>query len=193
MGFWNRCFRCSERLVCYIKRWKSLFDDLFSQSMTWEYRGLQEVTGGYKGLQGVTKGYKGLQGVTRGKRGWQGVTKDYRNFFLTRTFQDTFSRSILHKSQSWRNLKFLTKTMDQNLWKNSNFAFFINSCFYSLQRLLFYLEPQQSLFLDVVLINTKDEKTSTFRPKSCTIRFGKRSILPTFKFHILYCLERLVF
>ena len=58
--------------------------------MTWEYRGLQEVTGGYKWLQGVTGGYKGLQGVT----------KDYRNFFLTRTFPDTFSWSILHKNQS---------------------------------------------------------------------------------------------
>ena len=101
---------------------KPFFEHLFLRSMTWEYRGLQEVTGGYKGLQGIT----------RGKRGWQGVTKDYRNFFLTRTFPDTFSWSILHKNQSWRNLKFLTKTMDQNLWKNSNFAFFINSCFYSL-------------------------------------------------------------
>ena len=45
------------------------FHDLFSRSMTWEYRGLQGVTGGYKGLQGVTGGYKGLQGVTRGDRG----------------------------------------------------------------------------------------------------------------------------
>ena len=65
--------------------------------MTWEYRG----------LQGVTRGYRGLPGVTRGDREWQvftggysGVTKDYRNFFLTRTFPDTFSWSILHKNQS---------------------------------------------------------------------------------------------
>ena len=65
--------------------------------MTREYRGLQGLTGGYKGLQGVTKGYKGLQGVTRG---YKGVTKDYRDFFLTRTFPDTFSWSILHKNQS---------------------------------------------------------------------------------------------
>ena len=56
--------------------------------MTWEYRALQGVTGGYKALQGVTGGYKGLQGVT----------KDYRNFFLIRTFPDTFSWSILHKN-----------------------------------------------------------------------------------------------
>ena len=61
-------------LVCYIKRRKSFFDDLFSKSMIWEYRGLQEVTGGYRGLQGVTRGYKGLQGATRGYRGLQGVT-----------------------------------------------------------------------------------------------------------------------
>ena len=68
--------------------------------MTWEYKGLQEVAGCYKGLQGVTRGYKGLQGFTRGDRGLQGVTKDYRNFFLTRTFPDTFSWSLFHKNQS---------------------------------------------------------------------------------------------
>ena len=83
---------------------------------------LKEVTGAYKGLQGVTWGDKALHGVT----------KDYRNFFLTRTFPDTFSWSILHKIQTWRNLKFLTKTMDLSLWKNFNFACFIHSCFYSL-------------------------------------------------------------
>ena len=81
--------------------------------MTWEYRryrglqgvtkgdrGSQGVTGDYKGLQGVTKGYKGLQGVTRGDKGLKRVTKDYRNFFLTRTFPDTFSWSALQKNQS---------------------------------------------------------------------------------------------
>ena len=78
--------------------------------MKWEYRGLHGVTGGYKGLQGVTrgysrlqevtKGYKGLQRVTGSDKGLQGLTKDYRNFFLTRTFPDTFSWSILHKNQS---------------------------------------------------------------------------------------------
>ena len=61
--------------------------------MTWEYRGLPGITGGYKGLQGVTGG-------ERGENGLQGLTKDYRNFFLTRTFPDTFSWSILHKNQS---------------------------------------------------------------------------------------------
>ena len=60
----------------------------------------QGVTRGYKGLQGVTGGYKGLQGVTGGDKGLPGVAKDNRNFFLTRTFPDTFSWSILHKSQS---------------------------------------------------------------------------------------------
>ena len=81
--------------------------------MTWEYRrlqglqgviggynSLQGVTGGCKGLQGVTRGYKGLQGVTRGDKALQVVTKDYRNFFLTRTFPDTFCWSILDKNQS---------------------------------------------------------------------------------------------
>ena len=68
--------------------------------MTSEYTGLQGVTGGYKGLQGVTEAYNGLQGVTGGDKGLQGVAKDYRNFFLTRTYPDTFSWSILHKNQS---------------------------------------------------------------------------------------------
>ena len=59
--------------------------------------GIQWVTRGYRGLQEVTRGYKG---VTRGYKGLQGVTMGYRNFFLTRTFPDSFSWSILHKNQS---------------------------------------------------------------------------------------------
>ena len=63
-GFLKPMFpMCSERLVCYIKRRKSFFHDLFSRSMTWEYRGLQGVTGGYKLLQGVTRGDRGLQRI----------------------------------------------------------------------------------------------------------------------------------
>ena len=61
---------------------------------------IEGVARGYRRLQRVTRGYKGLQGVTEGDKGLQGVTKDYRNFFLTRTFPDTFSWSILHKNQS---------------------------------------------------------------------------------------------
>ena len=80
-GFLNRRFHCPERLVCYIKCRKSFFHDLFSWSITWEYRevrrgyrGWQGVTKGDRGLQGVTGGYKGLRGVARGYRGLQGVT-----------------------------------------------------------------------------------------------------------------------
>ena len=62
--------------------------------------GTQGVTRVYKGLQEVTRGYRKLQGVTGGDKGLQGVTKDYRNFFLSRTFQDSFSWSVLHKNQS---------------------------------------------------------------------------------------------
>ena len=74
--------------------------DMGIQGVTRGYRGLQGVTRGYKGLQRLTGGYKGLQRVTGGDMGLQGVTEDYRNFFLTRTFPDTFSWSILHKNQS---------------------------------------------------------------------------------------------
>ena len=52
--------------------------------------GIQGFTRDYRGLQGVTRGYKGLQGVTGSDKGLQGVTMDNRNFFLTRTFPDTF-------------------------------------------------------------------------------------------------------
>ena len=68
------------------------------QGVTRGYWGLKGVTWGYKGLQGFTRGYKriqALQGVTGADKG---VTKDYRNFFLTRTFPDTFSWSILDKN-----------------------------------------------------------------------------------------------
>ena len=67
--FLNRCFRCSERLVFYIKRRKSFFHHLFSRSMKLEYNGLQGVTRGYKELQKVTRCYRGLQGVTGGDKG----------------------------------------------------------------------------------------------------------------------------
>ena len=62
--------------------------------------GIQGVTRVYKGLQEVTRGQKGLQGVTGGEEGLQGVKNNYRNFFLTKTFPDTFSWSILQKNQS---------------------------------------------------------------------------------------------
>ena len=42
-----------------IKLRKSCFHDLFSRSMTRDYRGLQGVTRGYKGLKGLQGGYKG--------------------------------------------------------------------------------------------------------------------------------------
>ena len=53
--------------------------------------GIQGITKGYGGLQGVTGGYKRLERVTARDKGLQRVTKDYTNFFLNRTFSDTFS------------------------------------------------------------------------------------------------------
>ena len=61
LGFLKRCFPCPERLVCYIKGRRSFFHDLFSRSITWEYRGLQGVRWADRGLDGVTGAYKGLQ------------------------------------------------------------------------------------------------------------------------------------
>ena len=78
LGFLKRCFPCPERLVCYIKGRRWFFHDLFSRSITWEYRGLQVVTWGYRRLQGVTGAWKALQEFTRGYRGLQGVTGSYK-------------------------------------------------------------------------------------------------------------------
>ena len=84
-------FLLFKKACLLYKTSKSFFHDLFSPSITWEYRGLQGVTEGYKGLQGVTGGYNRSQGVTGGDKGLQAVSKNYTNFFLTRTFPDTFS------------------------------------------------------------------------------------------------------
>ena len=65
---------------------KNIFDDLFSGSMTWEYRGLEEVTGGYKGLQGVTRGYRGLQGVTGGDKGLQRIIETFSQLERSQIF-----------------------------------------------------------------------------------------------------------
>ena len=54
---------CSSKMAPHHTSQLSFFHDLFSRSMTWEYRGLQGVTGGYKGEQGVTASYRGLQRI----------------------------------------------------------------------------------------------------------------------------------
>ena len=71
--------------MCYIKGRRLFCYDLFSRSITWEYRGLQGVTWSYKGLQGVTGGYKGFPGVTGG---YEEVTRGYRG--LQRTIETFF-------------------------------------------------------------------------------------------------------
>ena len=73
---------------------------IYDMGDTGGYKGLQGVTRGYKGLRGVAGGYKGLQVATGADKRLKGVTKDFRNFFLTRTFPDSFSWSILNKNQS---------------------------------------------------------------------------------------------
>ena len=72
--FKSDVFFCSDRLVCYIKRRKSIFHDLFLRYITRGYTGLQWVAESYRGLQGVTGGYKGLLEVTGGYKRLQGVT-----------------------------------------------------------------------------------------------------------------------
>ena len=64
---------------------------------------------GYRRLQGVTGGYLGLLDVTRGYRGKERTLKAS---FLCRTTAKTFSKPIFDKQKIWKNLNFLTKTMD---------------------------------------------------------------------------------
>ena len=45
--------------------------------------------------------------MTGGDKGLQGVTKDYGNFFLTRTFPDTFSCFILYKKSNLKKSQIL--------------------------------------------------------------------------------------
>ena len=96
------------RNTCLLyKPWKIVFSqfvftiyNIGIQGVTRAYRRLQGVRKGYKGLQGVSGGYKGLQGVPGGDRGYRGLPRIIETFFLTRTFRDTLSWSILHKNQS---------------------------------------------------------------------------------------------
>ena len=106
-GFLKPMFLLFRKACLLYKTSKIVFFTIYFHDLchgnTGGYKGIPGVTRGYRGLEGVKgvkKGYKGLQGVAGGDKGLQGVTKDYRNFFLTRTFPDTFSWSILHKNQS---------------------------------------------------------------------------------------------
>ena len=101
--FRKACFLYKTSKIVYPRSIFTIFGTGITglQGVTGGYRGLQWVTGGYKGLggatgwyrelQGVTGGCKGLKGVKGGDKGLQGVTNNYRNFFLTTTFPDTFS------------------------------------------------------------------------------------------------------
>ena len=115
--------------------------------------------------------------------------------FFTRTLRNTFLLFILHKKQSWRNLNFLTKTMDLPLKKNSNFAFFFykNLFFFSLKASFlsrtstntfsrFFLdknetERYETPFFLFILHKNKVEKIWNFWRKRWTYPFGKTLIL----------------
>ena len=78
LGFLKPMFSLSRKACLLYKRSKIVFHDLFSRSITWEYRALPGVTWGYKGLQGVAGGYRRLQGFTGGYKGLLEVSRGYR-------------------------------------------------------------------------------------------------------------------
>lgn len=78
--------------------------------------------------------------------------------FLSKTTWQTYCRPIWSKNRVWRNLKCFTK--------NADFATFINRCWYSLERLGFYLERYQRLFfLDLYWLTIKNKKNLNFWQK----------------------------
>ena len=108
-------------------------------------------------------------------------------FFLSRTSLNTFSRSIFDKHKI-----FLTKNMDYPLWKNANFAFFLNRCVYCRERQFYYLEGQQILFLGVFCIKRYVHKILYFCPKPLTKPFLKKANFVGFWNRCFHCPERFV-
>ena len=49
--------------------------------------------------------------------------------FISKTSPNIVVRPILALKEELRNLKFLTKTMDESLWKDANFAVSFNQVF----------------------------------------------------------------
>ena len=71
--------------------------------------------------------------------------------------------------------------MDYPLWKNANFALFLNPCLYCRKGLVFQRERHQILFLVVYSIKRNVKKISNFCPKPWTNSFGKMPILWVFE------------
>ena len=67
-------------------------------------------------------------------------------FSLQNMVKDIFFAYIALKKKSWKNGQFWTKTMGYPLWKNVNFSSFLTSCFYSLERLFFFLKYRKRHF-----------------------------------------------
>ena len=71
-------------------------------------------------------------GIRGGYKGLQGVTKDYRNFLLTRNSQILFIGLFSIKIKVEEISNFWSKRWTNPFGKNSNFAFCVHRCFYSL-------------------------------------------------------------
>ena len=84
--------------------------------------------------------------------------------FQSKTSPDTLSPPILPKTKRRKNFKVLTKTMAQPLYENANFVTFLNECFYSPQRLVFYLHRAQTPFLALFRQKRKEDKMTNFFP-----------------------------
>ena len=48
--------------------------------------------------------------------------------------------------------------MDKPLWKDANFATFLNGCFYGQKRLVFYIDRHQTLFLGEMYLKGNTEE-----------------------------------
>ena len=52
--------------------------------------------------------------------------------------------------------------MDQPVWKKANLGFFLSRCFYSLNRLLFFLKLHETQVIDQFCIKAKKKKNLNF-------------------------------
>ena len=74
--------------------------------------------------------------------------------------------------------------MDKPLWKDANFATFLNGCFYGQKRLGFYIDRHQTLFLGERNLKRNIDEISNFSPKPWTNHLSKMQNLRLFQIDV---------
>ena len=74
--------------------------------------------------------------------------------------------------------------MDKPLWKDANFATFLNGCFYGQKRLVFYIDRHQTLFLGERNLKRNIHEILNFSPKPWTNHLSKMQNLRLFQIDV---------